>query len=87
DYNNATPTMRATLVKVVNEDLEPLIAKISCPTLLVWGDMDTATPIADAKVMERLIKDTGLVVCEGAGHYSFLEQPAKVHGALQAFLG
>jgi pimeloyl-ACP methyl ester carboxylesterase len=87
DYNNATPTMRATLVKVVNEDLEPLIAKISCPTLLVWGDMDTATPIADAKVMEGLIKDTGLVVCEGAGHYSFLEQPAKVHGALQAFLG
>lgn len=79
--------MRATLVKVVNEDLEPLIAKISCPTLLVWGDMDTATPIADAKVMEGLIKDTGLVVCEGAGHYSFLEQPAKVHGALQAFLG
>lgn len=87
DYNNATPTMRATLVKVVNEDLEPFISKISCPTLLIWGDRDTATPIADAKVMEGLIKDAGLVVCEGAGHYSFLEQPAKVHGALQAFLG
>ncbi|MCM1252790.1 MAG: alpha/beta hydrolase [Clostridium sp.] len=87
DYNNATPIMRATLVKVVNEDLEPLISKIKCPTLLIWGDADTATPIEDARTMERLIKDAGLVVCEGAGHYSFLEQPAKVHGALQSFFG
>ena len=85
DYNNATPTMRATLVKVVNEDLSELIGKLNCPTLLIWGDKDTATPIADAKSMEAWIKDTGLVVCEGAGHYSFLEQPVKVHGALQAF--
>ncbi len=85
DYNSATPTMRATLVKVVNEDLEPLISKIKCPALLIWGDLDTATPIGDARRMQELIEDTGLVVCEGAGHYSFLEQPAKVHGALQAF--
>lgn len=87
DYNNATPTMRSTLVKVVNEDLEPLVSKLNCPTLLIWGDADTATPISDAELMERLIPDAGLVVCEGAGHYSFLEQPAKVHGALKAFFG
>ncbi len=87
DYNNATPTMRATLVRVVNEDLSALIRKLSCPTLLIWGDQDTATPLADAKAMESWIKDAGLVVCEGAGHYSFLEQPGKVHGALRAFLG
>lgn len=85
DYNNATPTMRTTLVKVVNEDLEPLISRMSCPTLLIWGDADTATPIGDAHRMEQLIKDAGLVVCEGAGHYSFLEQPEKVHAALRAF--
>ncbi len=87
DYNNATPTMRNTLVKVVNEDLKPLVSKLNCPTLIIWGDADTATPISDAKIMERLIPDAGLVVCEGAGHYSFLEQPAKVHGALKAFFG
>lgn len=85
DYNNATPLMRATLVKVVNEDLEPLIHLVKCPTLLIWGDLDTATPIADAKRMEELIADAGLVVCEGAGHFSFAEQPAKVNGVLKAF--
>lgn len=87
DYNSATPLMRATLVKVVNEDLEPLIGRVQCPTLLIWGDLDTATPIADAKRMEELIVDAGLVVCEGAGHFSFAEQPAKVNGALKAFFG
>ena len=85
DYNSATPLMRATLVKVVNEDLEPLIGQVQCPTLLIWGDLDTATPIADAKRMEELIADAGLVVCEGAGHFSFAEQPAKVNGVLKAF--
>ena len=85
DYNSATPLMRATLVKVVNEDLEPLIHLVKCPTLLIWGDLDTATPIGDAKRMEELIADAGLVVCEGAGHFSFAEQPAKVNGALKAF--
>ncbi|MBD5507148.1 MAG: alpha/beta hydrolase [Lachnospiraceae bacterium] len=85
DYNSATPLMRATLVKVVNEDLEPLIHLVKCPTLLIWGDLDTATPIQDAKRMEELIADAGLVVCEGAGHFSFAEQPVKVNGALKAF--
>ena len=85
DYNNATPVMRATLVKVVNEDLEPLMHLVKCPTLLIWGDQDTATPLSDAKRMEELIPDAGLVVCEGAGHFSFAEQAPKVHGALAAF--
>lgn len=85
DYNNATPLMRATLVKVVNEDLEPLIHLVKCPTLLIWGDLDTATPIGDARRMEELIADAGLVVCEGAGHFSYAEQPVKVNGALKAF--
>ena len=87
DYNSATPLMRDTLVKVVNEDLEPLIHLVKCPTLLIWGDLDTATPIEDARRMEELIADAGLVVCEGAGHFSYAEQPVKAHGALKAFFG
>ena len=87
DYNSATPLMRDTLVKVVNEDLEPLIHLVKCPTLLIWDDLDTATPIEDARRMEELIADAGLVVCEGAGHFSYAEQPVKANGALKAFFG
>jgi pimeloyl-ACP methyl ester carboxylesterase len=74
-------------VKVVNEDLEPYMHLVQCPTLLIWGDQDTATPLSDAKRMEELIPDAGLVVCQGAGHFSFAEQPGKVNGALISFFG
>ena len=86
DYKNATPIMRESLVKVVNEDLEKLLPNIKQPTLLIWGDKDTDTPIQDAKIMEKLIPDAGLVTIKGAGHYSFLEQPYFVNKVLDSFL-
>jgi pimeloyl-ACP methyl ester carboxylesterase len=86
DYNAASPVMRATLSRVVNEDLRRFMPLISAPTLLVWGANDTATPLRDAKIMERLIPDSGLVVFDGAGHYSFLERPAQFAAILDSFL-
>lgn len=86
DYRSATPRMREVLVKVVNEDLTPCLEKISCPTLLVWGENDTATPLSDAKIMEKLIPDAGLAVLPGAGHYSFLDQPRAFGLILDSFL-
>ena len=86
DYNQATPMMRAILSKVVNEDLCHLMPKISAPTLLFWGENDTATPLADAKKMESLIPDAGLVTVAGAGHFSFLENPQLFERVLASFL-
>lgn len=87
DYKNATPIMRDTLVKVVNEDLKDLLPNIKNSTLLIWGDKDEATPISDAYTMNKLIKDSGIVTVEGAGHYSFLESPVLVNSVLNSFLG
>lgn len=86
DYLNASPKMRAILSKVVNEDLKHLMPKISAPTLLVWGSNDTATPLADAKVMEQLIPDAGLVEFKNCGHYSFLDNPVQFAAVLRNFL-
>lgn len=86
DYAAASPVMRATLSKVVNEDLRRYMPRIKAPTLLVWGANDTATPVADARKMERLIPDAGLVVFEGAGHYSFLERAGQFNAILDSFL-
>lgn len=86
DYRNSTPRMRAIMSRVVNEDLCHLMPRISAPTLLIWGTEDTATPIADAKKMERLIPGAALVSFEGAGHYSFLDRPAQFAAVLRSFL-
>lgn len=86
DYAAASPLMRQVLVKTVNEDLEPLLPNIKCPTLLVWGVNDTATPLSDGEKMEKLIPDAGLVKLENAGHYSFLEQQYTFNKVMCSFM-
>ncbi|MBR2301190.1 MAG: alpha/beta hydrolase, partial [Bacteroidaceae bacterium] len=85
DYNNASPMMRAILSKVVNEDLTHCLPKIKAPTLLFWGNMDTATPLSDAKTMERLIPDAGLVIAHGTGHFSFIENAGLFAAVIKNF--
>ena len=86
DYNAAPEVLRKTLVNVVNRDLRDIISEISSPTLLIWGDKDTATPLEDAKIIEKLIPDAGLCVLEGTGHYSFCEKPYQAHQILRSFI-
>lgn len=86
DYNSATPVMRQTLVKVVNEDLTHLMPNVKAPTLLIWGTADDATPLSDAHIMEKLMPEAGLVCFEGAGHYSFLERQAQYLRVLASFM-
>lgn len=87
DYASATPMMRRILSKVVNEDLTDRLELIKAPTLLIWGENDTATPLSDAQKMEKLIPDAGLVSFPGCGHYSFLDNPGQFAAVLRSFLG
>ncbi len=86
DYRAASPLMRQVLVNTVNEDLTHLLPGIKQPTLLIWGTLDTATPITDAEKMEALIPDAGLARIEGAGHFSFIENPGLYNAILASFL-
>ena len=86
DYNSASPRMKAILSRVVNEDLRNVMPNIKAPTLLIWGENDTATPLSDAKQMEKLIPEAGLVSFPGVGHYSFLENPRGFRAVLSSFL-
>ncbi len=86
DYNAAPPVLRQTLVSLVNTDLRDIIHKISCPTLLIWGENDTATPLSDAKIIEKLIPDCGLCVIKGSGHFSFCERPFEAHAIINSFI-
>lgn len=87
DYRAASPLMRATLVKLVNEDFRELMPLITQPSLLIWGTEDNDTPLSDAKIFEELIPNAGLVEVKGAGHYAYLEQPQFVFRVLDSFFG
>ncbi|MCL6637237.1 MAG: alpha/beta hydrolase [Alicyclobacillus sp.] len=84
DFQEAGP-MRRVMVRVVNQYLDDLLPRIQSPTLLIWGEHDTATPVRDGRVMERLIPDAGLVVLPGAGHFSYLDQLATFNRIVKHF--
>ena len=86
DYATASPRMRAILSKVVNEDLKHVMPAIKAPTLLIWGENDTDTPMRDARIMEKRIPDAGLVSFPGCGHYSFLDNPYQFAAVLRSFI-
>lgn len=69
DYLKADPLMRKILVKSVNEDLTPHLSKIKAPTLLLWGEDDTETPVELAQRLKQSIPSSQLIIFPYKGHY------------------
>ena len=86
DYNAAPEVLRKTLVSLVNTDIREILPNIKCPTLLIWGENDTATPLSDARIIESLVKDAGLCVIKGTGHFSFVERPFEANAIINSFI-
>jgi pimeloyl-ACP methyl ester carboxylesterase len=74
DFNSVSGVMRQTFINVINQDLLDYAKRVQAPTLLFWGDQDTDTPLWMGQTLEKEMPDAGLVVYEGAGHYSYLER-------------
>lgn len=72
DYLHAGK-LTETYKKIISEDLTEDLKKIHVPTTLIWGEEDTETPLADGKLMQKLIDGSQLCIIPGAGHYVFLD--------------
>lgn len=86
DYNALDGVMRETFVKTVNHHLDGPVHRIDVPTLLFWGDQDTAVSRRQMMFLADAIEDAGLVVLDDAGHYGHLDDPATVVSATRYFL-
>lgn len=85
DYRNAGP-LRATLVKVVGEDLRSILSSVRAPTLIIWGDRDQEVPFSSMQIMARGIAGSRLEVLEGAGHFPFADRPDRFGRLVREFL-
>lgn len=85
DYKAASPMMRKILVNTVNEDLSFYAKKIEEPTLLIWGENDQEAPLDEAKDLEKLFIDAGLIILPGT-HYAYLENLQQVLNIIGNFL-
>ncbi|MDD4988932.1 MAG: alpha/beta hydrolase [Candidatus Pacebacteria bacterium] len=78
DYGRAPENMRETMKNLISLDLTPELSKISIPTLIIWGKQDDVTPLSDAYKMYEAIKNSKIIVIEGAKHSPHITNPKIV---------
>jgi pimeloyl-ACP methyl ester carboxylesterase len=67
-------------------DSTPSLREIAVPTLVLVGEEDVITPVADAQAMVAAIPGARLAVIPKSGHLANLETPDAVNAVLSGFL-
>ena len=81
------PQLQETFKKTVRQDIQKDAAKLSVPTLLIYGDQDTATPIKNVgSRLHELIKDSQLQIITGADHFVHQTSEPATAAYIQEFL-
>nr|WP_313405544.1 alpha/beta fold hydrolase [Pseudomonas sp.] len=57
--------------------LEPELAKIQAPTLLLWGRQDRVLDVSSIEVMQPLLRSSSVVIMDNVGHAPMLERPEE----------
>ena len=67
-------------------DSRPLLRQITCPTQIIVGELDQATPLADAQLMADQITGSHLAVIQDAAHLANLEQSDRFNRLIINFI-
>jgi len=86
DYAETSGTMTATYVKTIEEDLTEDLKKITVPTLIIFGEDDTVTPVSYGEKMHSLVPNSKFKILKQAGHFSFLDKPEEFVEVLNKFI-
>ncbi|EKD28362.1 MAG: putative hydrolases or acyltransferases (Alpha/beta hydrolase superfamily) [uncultured bacterium] len=86
DYYRADGFLKQTLKNIIDETLDDYMGKIRLPTLLLWGEKDSLVPVRIAKRMQKKIKNSKLVIVEGAKHNFIYQAPEIATQQLTEFI-
>ena len=70
----------------IRADRRPDLPKIKCPTIVVCGRDDAATPLFLSEEMAAAIKGSELIVVEECGHLVTMEKPDETNAILKSWL-
>jgi pimeloyl-ACP methyl ester carboxylesterase len=77
DVNKMSENMYETFKNVVDEDFSETFKKCNIQTLILWGDIDRATTLNSAYIIQKLIKNSTLKIYSG-DHYVFLKHTKDI---------
>lgn len=89
DYQNAGK-LQNVFKNIISLDTKEYYKNIKCPTLVIWGDEDTDTPLIDAVEITKLINNNSntatLKILKNAGHFPFIDYPDLFWNEVNLFL-
>jgi pimeloyl-ACP methyl ester carboxylesterase len=71
DYKKLSDSMKQTFKNIVNTDLTKILKDVAAPSLIVFAKDDNETPVYMAKILNKNIKNSGLVLYEKGGHFGY----------------
>ena len=88
DVSSAPPDASAWAQRAMagRPDSFDTLRAVSVPALVLVGEDDRLTPLAEAEAMVDALPQARLVTVRGAGHLSAIEAPAAFNAAVIAFL-
>ncbi len=66
--------------------LERRLERVTCPTLIMWGENDRLIPPVYAGAFQRAIPGSEVVMLSGTGHMPMFEKPQEWSKAISDFL-
>lgn len=82
DYIGLNSVLKQTMSKAVGEDLFNKLKNIKVKTILTWGRNDSVTPLKEAYLFKKEIKNSKLIVFENSGHFPYIDEENKFIGVI-----
>jgi pimeloyl-ACP methyl ester carboxylesterase len=86
DYLETDGRKREIFKKVIRQDLQAYLSKISVPTLLIWGTHDSYVSLALGKKMQTLIPGSRLNIIRDGQHGLHHTHAETVLGYIRSFI-
>jgi len=86
DYKQSSDRMQGVMKNILNENLRAFLPRITMPTLILWGENDTMTPVIDAKILNEEIPTSYLHIFGDQPHALNFAIPKQLSNLIIKFL-
>ena len=86
EASSSSRRTEAALATITSSDLRPVLARVSAPLGVIWGEADRTVPLRALDEVTTVRPDAEVIRLPGMGHVPMVEQPEAFAVALQLLL-
>lgn len=86
DYKKASQRMQKIMKRILEENLRAFLPRIILPTLILWGEKDTLTPVSDGEILNEEIQNSYLHIFPNQPHALNITMPKTLAKYIANFI-